>query len=219
MAGSPGRIVLADDDVLLREGIASLLASAGYEVVGKAGNGVDLLALVEEQRPDTAVIDIRMPPTHTTEGIDAAHAIRASFPEVALLLLSAHVDVEHALEILAGGDRVGYLLKSRVTDVGEFLDALARIRAGGSVIDQEIVEELIEAPRRQDPLAPLSPRELEVLALMAEGRSNAGIAQRLSISEGAVEKHIRSILGKLDLSATANDHRRVLAVVAYLDSL
>ncbi len=212
------RVALADDEVLLREGIASLLSSSGYEVVGQVGSGEELVELVREQEPDLAVIDIRMPPTHTTEGIDAAKAVRASHPRVAMLLLSAHVEVEHALEILASGERIGYLLKSRVTHVDEFLDALDRVLAGGSVVDQEIVEELLGQPRRVDPLAPLSAREREVLALMAEGRSNAGIAHRLSISEGAVEKHVRSILGKLDLPGTSDDHRRVLAVLTYLDA-
>jgi DNA-binding NarL/FixJ family response regulator len=213
-----GRVVLADDDVLLREGIASLLASAGYEVVGQAEDSRTLEELVRELTPDLAVIDIRMPPTHTTEGLQAAGAIRAEFPEIGILLLSAHVEVETAVDLLEEGERIGYLLKSRVMKAADFLDAVERIASGGSVVDPSLVKALVGAGRRDDPLAELTPRESEVLALMAEGRSNNGIAHRLYITEGAVEKHVRSILMKLHLPTTEDDHRRVLAVVTYLEA-
>jgi DNA-binding NarL/FixJ family response regulator len=212
------RVVLADDDVLLREGLASLLERSGLHVLGQAGDGAALLGLVRDTRPDLAVIDIRMPPTRTTEGLQAAQVIREEFPGTAILVLSAHVEVEHAMELLASGGGLGYLLKSRVTDVAEFLDTLDRITKGGSVVDPALVHELVTARRRKDPLAALSAREREVLALMAEGRSNAGIARRLWVTEGTVEKHVRSILAKLDLPETEEDHRRVLAVVTFLDS-
>jgi DNA-binding NarL/FixJ family response regulator len=213
-----GRVVLADDDVLLREGIASLLASAGYEVVGQAEDSRTLEELVRELTPDLAVIDIRIPPTHTTEGLQAAGAIRAEFPEIGILLLSAHVEVETAVDLLEEGERIGYLLKSRVMKAADFLDAVERIASGGSVVDPSLVKALVGAGRRDDPLAELTPRESEVLALMAEGRSNNGIAHRLYITEGAVEKHVRSILMKLHLPTTEDDHRRVLAVVTYLEA-
>ena len=174
--GARGRVVIADDDVLLREGLASLLERFGFEVVGQAGGGSELLELVRERKPDLAIVDIRMPPTHTTEGLDAARAIREETPETAILVLSAHVDVEHAMDLLASGERSGYLLKTRVTDVDEFLDTLDRILKGGSAVDPALVQELVAARRVHDPLADLSPREREVLELMAEGRSNAGIA-------------------------------------------
>jgi DNA-binding NarL/FixJ family response regulator len=213
----PGtRVVLADDDVLLREGIASLLSGAGYQVVGQAGDATVLLELVREQAPELAVIDIRMPPTNTTEGFEAARAIRSAFPEIGILLLSAHVDLETAMDLLNSGERVGYLLKDRVKNVADFVDALERIARGGAVVDPALVQELVTQRRRNDPLAELTAREREVLALMAEGRSNSGIAHRLWVTEGAVEKHVRSILAKLDLPATADDHRRVLAVVTFL---
>jgi DNA-binding NarL/FixJ family response regulator len=213
-----GRVVIADDEVLLREGLSSLLASEGFEVVGQAGDPSTLLAAVRDASPDLAIVDIRMPPTHTTEGIDAARTIRAEFPDVGLLLLSAHVEVETALDLLQGGTRVGYLLKSRVTRVEDLLEAIERISAGGSVVDPALVEELFRQRRRVDPLADLSPKEREVLALMAEGRSNAGIAQRLWVTEGTVEKHVRSILAKLKLPGSEDDHRRVLAVLTFLDA-
>jgi DNA-binding NarL/FixJ family response regulator len=213
-----GRVVIADDDVLLREGLSSLLERSGFDVVGQAGGGSELLELVRERKPDLAIVDIRMPPTHTTEGLDAARAIRDETPETAILVLSAHVDVEHAMDLLASGERSGYLLKTRVTDVDEFLDTLDRILKGGSAVDPALVQELVAARRVRDPLADLSPREREVLELMAEGRSNAGIAHRLWVTEGTVEKHVHSILGKLRLPATAEDHRRVLAVIAFLES-
>jgi DNA-binding NarL/FixJ family response regulator len=212
------RVVLAEDDVLLREGLASLLERSGFQVVGQAGDGAQLLTLVRERRPDLVVVDIRMPPTHTAEGLEAARVIREELPDIGILVLSAHVDVDHAMQLLAGGRRIGYLLKSRVTDVEEFIDTLQRIARGGSVVDPALVAELVAARRRDDPLAVLSPREREVLALMAEGRSNAGIARRLWVTEGTVEKHVRSILTKLSLPETDDDHRRVLAVVTYLEA-
>ncbi|MDQ3822824.1 MAG: response regulator transcription factor [Actinomycetota bacterium] len=213
-----GRLILADDDVLLREGIASLLGNAGYDVVGQAGDAGSLVDMVREQRPELVVIDIRMPPSHTNEGLEAARTIRNDFPEMGILLLSAHVEVETALDLLEEGERIGYLLKSRVLRAADFLDAVERIANGGSVVDPSLVKALVGASRRDDPLAELTAREREVLALMAEGRSNNGIAHRLYITEGAVEKHVRSILMKLHLPTTEDDHRRVLAVVTYLES-
>jgi DNA-binding NarL/FixJ family response regulator len=212
------RVVLAEDDVLLREGLASLLERSGLEVVGQAGDAPHLLALVRDRAPDLAVVDIRMPPTRTMEGLEAARVIREQSPQTAVLVLSAHVEVEHAMELLAGGRGVGYLLKSRVTDVAEFVSTLERVAKGGSVVDPALVQELVASHRRSDPLARLSSREREVLALMAEGRSNAGIAHRLWVTEGTVEKHVRSILTKLDLAETNEDHRRVLAVLTFLDA-
>ena len=212
------RVVLADDDVLLREGLATLLDRTGFEVVGQAGDASELLSLVRAFLPDLVIVDIRMPPDHSTEGLDAARVIRKEFPDIGILVLSAHVEVEHAMDLLASGDRMGYLLKSRVTDVDEFVTAVERIAKGGSVVDPALVQELVGARRADDPLAALTPRELEVLELMAEGRSNAGIAGRLWVAEGTVEKHVRSILTKLELPETPEDHRRVLAVVAFLES-
>jgi DNA-binding NarL/FixJ family response regulator len=212
------RVVLADDDVLLREGLASLLERAHFVVVGQAGDGAGLLALVREQAPDLVLVDIRMPPTHSTEGLQAAVTIREEFPEIGIVVLSAHVEVEHAMELVATGQRSGYLLKSRVTDVEEFIATLERIARGGSVVDPAIVRELVAAQRVNDPLDELTPREREVLALMAEGRSNAGIARQLWVTDGTVEKHVRSILAKLRLPETADDHRRVLAVVTFLEA-
>ena len=208
---------MADDDVLLREGLASLLDRSGFDVVGQAGDGHQLLALVRATTPDVAIIDIRMPPTHSNEGLEAARVIRAELPDTAIVVLSAHVEVDDAMELLAGGDRLGYLLKTRVTDVVEFIDTVKRITAGASVVDPSLVQELVRARRRRDPLDTLSPREREVLALMAEGASNAGIAGRIFVSEGTVEKHVRSILTKLDLPESATDHRRVLAVLRFLE--
>jgi DNA-binding NarL/FixJ family response regulator len=212
------RLVLAEDDVLLREGLASLLERSGFQVVGQAGDAAQLLDLVATHAPDLAVVDIRMPPTHTAEGLEAARQIRQEHPEIGILVLSAHVEVEHAMELLASGRRVGYLLKTRVTDVEEFIDALQRIARGGSVVDPTLVAELVATRHRDDPLAELSAREREVLALMAEGRSNAGIARRLWVAEGTVEKHVRSILTKLTLPETTDDHRRVLAVLTFLEA-
>jgi DNA-binding NarL/FixJ family response regulator len=217
--GEPAlRVVLADDDVLLREGLASLLERSGFEVVGQAGNGVELLALVRSARPELAVIDIRMPPGQATEGLQAARVIRAELPGTAIIVLSAHVEVEEAMELLAGGERTGYLLKSRVTDVAEFIETVQRIAAGASVVDPSLVGELIRARRRRDPLDALSPREREVLALMAQGASNAGIARQIFVTEGTVEKHVRSILTKLDLPESDTEHRRVLAVLRFLEA-
>jgi serine/threonine-protein kinase PknK len=210
------RVVLADDDVLLREGLASLLERSGFEVVGQAGDGIELLALVRSARPELAVIDIRMPPGHATEGLQAARVIRAELPGTAIIVLSAHVEVDEAMELLAGGERTGYLLKSRITDVTEFIETVGRIAAGASVIDPSLVSELIRAQRRHDPLDALSPREREVLALMAQGASNAGIARQIFVTEGTVEKHVRSILTKLDLPESDTEHRRVLAVLRFL---
>jgi DNA-binding NarL/FixJ family response regulator len=212
------RVLLAEDDVLLREGLASLLERSGFEVVGQAGDAAQLLGLVREHAPELVVVDIRMPPTHATEGLEAAQVIRQEFPETGILVLSAHIEVEHAMELLASGRRIGYLLKSRVTDVEEFIDTLERIARGGSVVDPALVQELVTTRRRNDPLAVLSEREREVLALMAEGRSNAGIARRLWVTEGTVEKHVRSILTKLSIPETDDDHRRVLAVVTFLEA-
>jgi serine/threonine-protein kinase PknK len=212
------RVVLAEDDVLLREGMASLLERSGVQVVGQAGDGTQLLSLTRTTRPDLVVVDIRMPPAHHIEGLEAARAIRQELPDTGILVLSAHVDVEHAMELLASGHGVGYLLKSRVTDVAEFLDTLQRVAKGGSVVDPALVQELVLARRRDDPLAALSAREREVLALMAEGHSNAGIGRRLWVTEGTVEKHVRSILAKLDLAETDDHHRRVLAVLRFLET-
>ncbi len=221
--GAPGgpparRVVLADDDVLLREGLASLLERSGFEVVGQAGNSSDLVALARAARPELAIIDIRMPPGFTTEGLEAARLIRQELPGTAIIVLSAHVEMDEAMDLLAGGESVGYLLKSRVTDVPEFIATVERIAAGASVVDPSLVQELVRARRRRDPLDLLSPREREVLALMAEGASNAGIAQQIFVSEGTVEKHVRSILMKLDLPEKEADHRRVLAVLRYLEA-
>jgi DNA-binding NarL/FixJ family response regulator len=210
--------VLADDDVLLREGLAGLLERSGFEVVGQCGDAAELLALVREHRPELAIVDIRMPPSHTTEGIDAAHVIREELPDTAIVVLSAHVQIERAMDLLANGERSGYLLKSRVTDVDEFIETLERIVRGASVVDPVLVQELVAARRVDDPLDVLSPREREVLSLMAEGRSNAGIARQLWITEGTVEKHVHSILNKLRLPATEDDQRRVLAVITFLDA-
>jgi DNA-binding NarL/FixJ family response regulator len=212
------RVVLAEDDVLLREGIASLLERSGFEVVGRTGDGRELLQIVREQRPDLVLVDVRMPPSYSTEGLVAARQIRAEFPDIGILVLSAHVEVDQAMELLGAGPRTGYLLKGRVSDVGEFLDALERIAKGGSIVDPALVQELVASQRRNDPLSELSEREREVLAMMAEGRSNAGIARRLWVTEGTIEKHVRSILAKLPIPATEDDHRRVLAVVAFLES-
>jgi DNA-binding NarL/FixJ family response regulator len=215
---APVRVVLADDDVLLREGLASLLERSGFEVVGQCDNARDLLDLVRQRRPDLAIVDIRMPPEYATEGLDAARRIREVSPETAILVLSAHVEVEHAMDLLASGERSGYLLKSRVTDVVAFVETLERIVRGGSAVDPVLVQELVAARRARDPLDVLSPREREVLALMAEGRSNVGIANQLFVTEGTVEKHVHSILAKLRLPETEDDHRRVLAVLTLLEA-
>jgi len=212
------RVVLADDDVLLREGIASLLERLGFDVVGQAGDAAHLLDLVREHAPGLVIVDIRMPPNHATEGLEAAQAIRDEQPDIAILVLSAHVEVEHAMTLLATGRGIGYLLKSRILDVDEFIANVSRVATGGSVVDPALVQELVGAQRRNDPLGVLSEREREVLALMAEGRSNAGIAEQLWVTEGTVEKHVGSILTKLNLPESSSDHRRVLAVVTFLES-
>ena len=211
------QIVVAEDDVLLREGLASLLERSHFAVIGQAGNAEELLEIVRERKPELAIVDIRMPPSYTMEGLEAAKAIRAEFPDIGILVLSAHVEVEDALELLATGQRIGYLLKSRVTNVEEFLETIQRIVGGGSVVDPALVQELVAAQRAEDPLAVLTPREREVLALMAEGRSNAGIAHRLWVTEGTVEKHVHSILTKLRLPEAEDDHRRVLAAITFLE--
>jgi DNA-binding NarL/FixJ family response regulator len=212
------RIVVADDDVLLREGLASLLERSDFQVMGRAGDATELLELVRKHEPELVIVDIRMPPTHTTEGLDAARTIREEFPDTGILVLSAHVEIEHAMELLSTGQRIGYLLKSRVINVDEFIETLGRIRGGGSVVDPGLVQRLVTVHRAEDPLTVLTAREQEVLALMAEGRSNAGIAGELWLAEGTVEKHVRHILAKLQLPETKDDHRRVLAVVTFLKS-
>ena len=222
MPGEPqtaaGTVVIADDDVLLREGIASLLTDAGYSVVGQAGDATELMTLVHENRPELAIVDIRMPPDHGTEGLAAAQAIRDEMPEIAILVLSAYVEVQHAAMLLATGKRSGYLLKSRVANIEEFLESIDRLSRGGSVVDPSLVVELLAARTADDPLEGLTAREREVLGLMAEGRTNGGIARRLWVTEGTVEKHVHSIFVKLRLPETGDDHRRVLAVVAFLAS-
>jgi len=209
-------VVIADDDLLLREGLASLLTQAGYHVTGQAGDATELLDLVREHRPELAIVDIRMPPDHATEGLRAAQAIRDEMPEIAILVLSAYVEVKHATTLLASGQRSGYLLKSRIANIDEFLDSVDRLVRGGSVVDPSLVVELLSARTADDPLEGITSREREVLGLMAEGRTNAGIARRLWVTEGTVEKHVHSIFVKLRLPETDDDHRRVLAVVTFL---
>jgi DNA-binding NarL/FixJ family response regulator len=216
--GRPVRVVLADDNVLLREGIAGLLERAGFDIAGQAGDAEGLIALVRTKRPDLAVVDIRMPPGHSNEGLNAAMTIRKEFPEIGIMVLSAFVHVEHAVELLSSGQGIGYLLKDRVEDVTGFVQSLQRVADGGAVIDPALVQDLVRTRHGQDPFDRLSAREREVLALMAEGRSNAGIARQIFIAEATVEKHVHSILGKLDLPDSADDHRRVQAVLAYLSS-
>jgi DNA-binding NarL/FixJ family response regulator len=211
-------VVIADDDLLLREGVVRLLEDSPFEVVGVAGDAVELMRQVRAHCPDLVVLDIRMPPSHTTEGLDAARTIRAECPETGILVLSAHVEANRALDLLAEGERVGYLLKSRVMQASEFLQNLQRIADGGTVIDPALVKELVAERHVRDPLGDLTRREREVLELMAEGRSNAGIAHRLWVTEGTVEKHVRSILAKLPLPDTQDDHRRVLAVITFLEA-
>jgi DNA-binding NarL/FixJ family response regulator len=212
------RVVLADDSVLLREGVAQLLAQAGFEVVGQAGDAEELLEQIEAQAPDVAIVDIRMPPTHTDEGLQAAQVIRTRHPQVGVLVLSQYVRPSYAFELLSdSAERVGYLLKDRVSDVGELADAVRRVGAGGSVLDPMVVSQLVGRRREgPDALEDLSEREREVLGLIAEGRSNQAIAQLLFITERTVEKHVKSILTKLRLPESPDDHRRVLAVLAYL---
>jgi DNA-binding NarL/FixJ family response regulator len=212
------RVAIADDDVLLRQGLAALLREGGYDVIGQAGDADGLIELVRSERPDIAIVDIRMPPTHTTEGLEAARTIREELPQVAILVLSAHIEVEHAMDLLGAGRGIGYVLKARVGDVDELRQTLERISSGGSVVDPALVEELVQARRARDPLEALTARERDVLALMAEGRSNTGIARALWIAEGTVEKHVRNIFQKLQLPDAPDDHRRVLAVIAFLGS-
>jgi DNA-binding NarL/FixJ family response regulator len=209
--------VIADDSVLLREGVVRILAEAGFDVVGQAGDADELMLKVRSYSPDVAVVDIRMPPSHTDEGLRAAQEIREKHPGVGVLVLSQYIEPAYAMELLAESDEgVGYLLKDRVSDVNEFADAVRRVADGGSALDPAIVSQLVGRRRGDDPLGELTPREREVLGLMAEGRSNQGIAQRLVVTERAVEKHVTSIFSKLMLPAATADHRRVLAVLAYL---
>jgi DNA-binding NarL/FixJ family response regulator len=215
---SRARVIVADDDVLLREGLAQLLSGAGFDVVGRAGDPTELLALARQQRPDLVIVDIRMPPTHTIEGLDAARVVRRELPGTAILVLSAHVEVDQATELLAGGAGSGYLLKDRVSDVDEFVGAVRRVAAGGSAIDPEIVSTMLRRQRRDDPLQRLTPREREVLALMVAGSSNQGIADALTITLRAAEKYVSSIFGKLGVPAGPADSRRVLAVLQVLRS-
>jgi DNA-binding NarL/FixJ family response regulator len=213
------RVVLAEDSVLLREGVARLLRDAGFEVVGQASNADELLLKVRSYSPDVAIVDIRMPPTHTDEGLRAAQEIREKHPTCGVLVLSQYVEATYAMELLAeSAEGVGYLLKDRVSDVNEFADAVRRVGEGGSALDPTIVSQLVGRRRRDDPIDQLTPREREVLGLMAEGRSNSGIAEQLVVTERAVEKHVTSIFAKLRLPAASEDHRRVLAVLAYLRS-
>ena len=212
------RVVLAEDSVLLREGVARLLRDAGFEVVGQASNGDELLLKVRSYSPDVAIVDIRMPPTHTDEGLRAAQEIRAKHPGTGVLVLSQYAEPAYAMELLAdSAEGVGYLLKDRVSDVGEFCAAVKRVAEGGSALDPRVVSQLVGRRRRDDPISELTPRETEVLELMAEGRSNQAIGERLVITPRAVEKHVTSIFGKLGLAAAVEDHRRVLAVLAYLN--
>lgn len=212
------RVVVADDSTLLREGVVRLLEEAGIEVVGQAADGEELLRKVRAHKPDVALVDVRMPPTHTDEGLRAAREIRAELPEVAVLVLSQYVEVAYARELLAeSAEGLGYLLKDRVADVEALTEAVRRVGEGGSALDPEVVSQMLGRQRRDDPLAELTPREREVLAQMAEGRSNAAIASELVVTERAVEKHVTNIFAKLDLTASGEDHRRVLAVLRFLD--
>jgi DNA-binding NarL/FixJ family response regulator len=213
----PISVVIAEDNVLLREGLTRLLEESGFEVSGQAGDAEDLIRKVGAHRPDVAVVDVRMPPTHTDEGLRAARTIRSEHPGTAVLVLSQYVEEAYALELLSEStERTGYLLKDRVADVDAFIDAVRRVANGGSALDPEVVSLLLGRRRREDPLEPLTAREREVLGLMAEGRSNSAIAEALVVTERAVEKHVTSIFSKLDLVPTVEDHRRVLAVLAYL---
>jgi DNA-binding NarL/FixJ family response regulator len=214
----PTTVVVADDYVLLREGVAGLLDRNGFEIVGQAGSAPELLALVRKLRPDLVLVDIRMPPGNSIDGLDAALAIRGEFPRIGIVVLSAFVEAEHAVGLLSSGERIGYLLKDRISAVPEFIESLRRVTAGGMVIDPALVQDLVRVRQGKDPLGMLSAREREVLALMAEGRSNAGIARQIWVAEGTVEKHVRSILVKLDLPDSSDNHRRVLAVLAYLNA-
>jgi DNA-binding NarL/FixJ family response regulator len=211
------RVVLADDTMLLREGVAMLLGEAGFDVAGQAGTAEDLIIAVGEHKPEVAIVDLRMPPTHTDEGLQAALAIRAKHPKVGVLVLSQHADIGLAMKLLDGGaEGVGYMLKDRVSDLEDFADAIRRVAAGGSALDPTIVSQLLSKRREAGPLDDITAREREVLELMAEGRSNQGIAERLGISERGVQKHVTSIFEKLGIAAGTDDHRRVLAVLTFL---
>jgi DNA-binding NarL/FixJ family response regulator len=214
------RVVVADDSVLLREGLVRLLTESGFEVAGQAGDAEELLALVDRERPDVAIVDIRMPPTHTDEGLRAARELRLRYPTMGVLVLSQYVRPSYALELLQdGAERVGYLLKDRLSDVGHLTDSLRRVAEGGSVLDPSVVAQLVGRPRSgTNPLEDLTEREREVLGLMAEGRSNKAIGERLFITEHTVEKHVQNIFSKLEIPATTDDHRRVLAVLTLLNS-
>jgi serine/threonine-protein kinase PknK len=216
-APTPPRVVVAEDDVLLREGVVWLLMRSGFEIAGQCGDAEELLRIVREQEPDLVVVDIRMPPRQDAEGLEAARVIRRELPSVGILVLSAHVEVDEAMELLASGRRVGYVLKSRMTRVQDFIDTIGRVLDGGSVVDPLLVQELLNVRHREDRLDHLSDREREVLELMAQGASNVGIARHLFVTEGTVEKHVRSILSKLRLPENPDDHRRVIAVLTYLE--
>ena len=219
MQAAPSRIVLADDAVLLREALAGALAAAGFDVVGQAGDVPELMRFVERERPDVAILDVRMPPTHTTEGLEAARQIRQMYPRIAILVLSQYVETRYAVDLLREDPSgVGYLLKDRVTRVADLADAVRRVAAGGSVIDPDVVARLLGRQRAHSALDELTPREREILGLMAEGRSNQAIADRLGLELKTVEGHVRAIFSKLALEPAAEDHRRVLAVLAYLRS-
>jgi DNA-binding NarL/FixJ family response regulator len=209
------RIVIGEDSVLFREGLVRLLMDAGHEIVGKAEDAASLVTVVREQRPELAIIDIRMPPDHTDDGARAARILREEHPDLGIVLLSQHLETRHSVELVTQG-HFGYLLKDRVFDVDDFLDALRRVAAGGSALDPEVVARLIRPARPDDPLATLTSREREVLALMAEGRTNLGIARRLWLTDRTIETHVSSIMAKLGLADSAEDHRRVLAVLAWL---
>ena len=219
MNATPIRIAIADDAILLREALASALTAAGFSVVGQAADADGLLTLIDRERPDVAIVDVRMPPTHTTEGLEAARQIRLRHPGTAILVLSQYVETRYALELLRDDPAgIGYLLKDRVTKVADLADAVRRVAAGGSVIDPEVVSRLLGRPRAHSPLDELTPREREILGLMAEGRSNQAIAGQLVLDPKTVEGHVSAIFGKLGLEPAAQDNRRVLAVLAYLRS-
>jgi DNA-binding NarL/FixJ family response regulator len=216
-APAPLRIVLAEDSVLLREGLIRLLSDAGFDVVDACGEAETFLRAVHRHRPDLVIVDVRMPPTFTDEGVRAALVVREQYPDTAVLVLSQYVEENYATELVAGHSRgIGYLLKDRVADIGDFVEALRRVADGGTALDPEVIAQLLSRVRRRDPLERLTPRETEVLQLMAEGRTNTAIAAALVVTEGAVEKHVSSIFAKLDLSPTEHDHRRVLAVLRWL---
>ena len=213
------RIVIAEDSVLLRAGLTQILVDAGEEVVATVGDADELLLVVDRHRPDLAIVDVRMPPTHTDDGLRAALAVRSRWPEVGILVLSQYVEEQYATELLAGDTAaIGYLLKDRIADVGDFLGAVRRVGEGGTALDPEVVAQLLARARGQDPLERLTPREREVLGLMAEGRTNPAIARELVVSDKAVEKHVSNIFLKLDLPPTAEEHRRVMAVLRWIES-